>query len=182
MNADEQIVEAMKDGGSRGPSLMVSRYGQMVFAMIVRLVGDAMDAEELTQDTFLRAFSSIGNYDPQRSSLRTWLSRIAYRLTLDFLKRRRPLVVSIEETGIGQTDISDEQVEAELSTGNEERIVRLQMLMDDLPPDERLLLVLYYFENRALDECAFIMDSTPHALANRLYRIRRKLYKQLLKI
>ena len=83
-----------------GQNLMVSRYGQQVFAMIVRQVGDAMDAEELTQDTFLRAFSHIANYDPQRSSLLTWLSRIAYRLTLDFLKRRRPLIVSIEETEV----------------------------------------------------------------------------------
>ena len=181
MYADEQIVEAVKGGGNMGLSLMVSRYGQQVFAMIVRLVGDAMDAEELTQDTFLRAFSHIANYDPQRSPLLTWLSRIAYRLTLDFLKRRRPLIVSIEEMEVWQTDISVEQIEAELSTGNEERIRHLQMLIDDMPPDERLLLTLYYFENRPLDECAFIMGSTSHALANRLYRIRRKLYKKLQK-
>jgi RNA polymerase sigma-70 factor (ECF subfamily) len=144
-------------------------------------VGDAMDAEELTQDTFLRAFSHIGSYDPHRASLGTWLCRIAYRLTLDFLKRRRPLIVSIEDTEVWQTDIGEEQLAAELSTGSEERIRQLELLMDDLPPDERLLLTLHYFENRPLDECAFIMDATPHALANRLYRIRKKLYKQLQK-
>ena len=161
---------------------MVGRYGQQVFAMIVRQVGNAMDAEELTQDTFLRAFSHIGSYDPSRASLGTWLCRIAYRLTLDFLKRRRPLIVSIEDTEVWQTDIGEEQLAAELSTGSEERIRRLELLMDDLPPDESLLLTLYYFENRPLDECAFIMDATPHALANRLYRIRRKLFKQLQRI
>ena len=150
--------------------------------MIARLTSDAMDAEELTQDTFLRAFSHIDSYDPQRASLGTWLCRIAYRLTLDFLKRRRPMIVSIEDTKVWQTDISDEQLEAELSTGREERIQRLEQLMDDLPPDERLLLTLHYFENRPLDECAFIMDATSHALANRLYRIRKKLYKQLQQI
>ena len=182
MNTDEQIVEAVKGGGSKGLGLMVSHYGQQVFAMIARQVGNAMDAEELTQDTFLRAFSHIASYDPKRASLATWLSRIAYRLTLDFLKRQRPLIVSIDDTEVWQTDISNEQLEAELSTGNEERILRLQLLMDNLPPDERLLLTLHYFENRQLDECAYIMDSTSHALANRLYRIRRKLYKQLQKI
>ena len=182
MNTDEQIVEAIKGGGTRGQSLMVSRYGQQVFAMIARQVGNAMDAEELTQDTFLRAFSHIESYDPQRAPLATWLRRIAYRLTLDFLKRRRLPIASIEDTQAWQADISDEQLEAELSTGSEERIQRLLLLMDDLPPDEQLLLTLYYFENRQLDECAYIMDSTSHALANRLYRIRRKLYKQLLKI
>ena len=172
-------MEAVKDGGSKGLELMVSHFGQQVFAMIARQVGNAMDAEELTQDTFLRAFSHIASYDPRRASLATWLSRIAYRLTLDFLKRQRPLIVSIDDTEVWQTDISNEQIEAELSTGNEERILRLQLLMDNLPPDERLLLTLHYFENRQLDECAYIMDSTSHALANRLYRIRLKLYKKL---
>jgi RNA polymerase sigma-70 factor (ECF subfamily) len=182
VKTDEQIVEAVKDGRRKGQDLMVGRYGQEVFAMIARLTSDVMDAEELTQDTFLRAFSHIDSYDPQRVSLATWLCRIAYRLTLDFLKRRRPLNVPIEDSQAWQTDISDEQLEAELSTGREERIQRLEQLMDDLPPDERLLLTLHYFENRPLDECAFIMDATSHALANRLYRIRKKLYKQLQKI
>ena len=182
MKTDEQIVEAVKSCRREGQDLMVCRYGQPVFALIVRLVNDTMDAEELTQDTFLKAFSHIDSYDPQRASLSTWLCRIAYHLTLDFLKRSRPLVVSIEDSEVWQTDISDEQLEAELSTGNEERIQELESLIDDLPPDERLLLMLHYFENRTLDECSFIMDATPHALANRLYRIRKKLYKQLQKI
>lgn len=182
MKTDEQIVEAVKGGRRKGQDLMVGRYGQEVFAMIVRQVTDVMDAQELTQDTFLRAFNHIDSYDPHKASLSTWLCRIAYRLMLDFLKRRRPMIIPIEESQVWQTDISDEQLEAELSTGREERIQRLEQLMDDLLPDERLLLTLHYFENRPLDECAFIMDATSHALANRLYRIRKKLYKQLQKI
>lgn len=181
MKTDLEIVEAVRGGEDVGQRLMVSRYGRQVFAMIAHQVGNAMDAEELTQDTFIRAFAAIGSYDPQRARLSTWLCRIAYRLTLDFLKRRRPLLVPIEDSEVWQTDISDEQLEAELSSGNEERINRLLLLIDGLPPDERLLLTLHYFENRPLSECAFIMDATAHTLAGRLYRIRRKLYKQLLK-
>ena len=182
MKTDTQIVEAVKSGRREGQDLMFGRYAQEVFAMIIRQVSNEQDAEELTQDTFLRAFSHIESYDSQRALLSTWLCRIAYRLTLDFLKRRRPFVVSMEDSEVWQTDISDEQLEAELSTGNEERIQKLELLIDDLPPDERMLLMLHYFENRSLDECSFIMDATPHALANRLYRIRKKLYKQLQKI
>ena len=176
---DEQIVDAVKGDRRRGQELMIGHYGQEVFGMIARLAGNVMDAEELTQDTFLRAFNHIDSYDPRRASLGTWLCRIAYRLTLDFLKRRSPMTVSIEDSEVWQTDISDEQLEAELSTGNEERISRLELLIDQLPPDERTLLTLHYFEDRPLDECSFIMDATPHALANRLYRIRKKLYKEL---
>ena len=142
--------------------------------MIVRQV-DEMDAQELAQDTFLRAFSHIDSYDPQKASLSTWLCRIAYRLTLDFLKRRRPLIVSIEESEVWQTDVSDEQLESELSTGREERIQRLQELIDELPDEERLLLTLYYFEDRPLTEIAYITGIEPGVLANRLYRTRKKL-------
>ena len=177
METDEQIIEAVKDEKREGQRLMVSRYGQMVFAMIVRQVTTTMDAEELAQDTFMRAFNNIDRYDSRRSSLGTWLCRIAYHLTLDFLKRRHPNIISMDDT----TDISDESLETELSTGNEKRIQQLEMLMEELPPDEQMLLTLYYYEDRTLDECSFIMDTTSHALANRLYRIRKKLYKQLKK-
>ena len=173
------IVEAVRCGRREGQTEMVGRYAERVFAMIVRQVPDVMDAQELTQDTFLRAFNHIDSYDPSKASLSTWLCRIAYRLTLDFLKRRRPIIVSIEDTNVWQTDISDEALEAELSTGREENIERLQMLMDELPDDERMLLTLYYFENRPLTEIAYITGIEAKPLANRLYRIRKKLYKQL---
>ena len=135
--------------------------------MIARQVSDVMDAEELAQDTFLKAFSHIDSYDPNKASLSTWLCRIAYRLTLDFLKRRRPPIVSIEDSEVWQTDISDEQLESELSSGREERIQRL------------LLLTLHYFEDRPLTEIAYITGIEPGPLANRLYRTRKKLLRRL---
>ena len=179
---EQQIVEAVKAGRQEGQHQMVCRYAQRVFAMIVRQVTDVMDAQELTQDTFLRAFSHIDSYDPQRASLSTWLCRIAYRLTLDFLKRRRPLIVSIDDVEFGQMDLSEEQLEAELSTGREERIEQLERLIDKLADDERMLLTLYYYEDRPLTEIAYITGIEAKPLANRLYRSRKKLAKRLSEI
>ena len=173
------IVEAVRSGRREGQTEMVSRYAERVFAMIVRQVPDVMDAQELTQDAFMRAFDHIDSYDPHKASLSTWLCRIAYRLTLDFLKRRRPVIVSIEDTKVWQTDISDEALEAELSTGREERIEQLQEAVDDLPDDERMLLTLYYFEDRPLTEIAYITGIEAKPLANRLYRTRKKLFQKL---
>lgn len=169
---------------------MVCRYAQRVFAMIVRQVADEMDAQELTQDTFLRAFSHIDRYDARRASLSTWLCRIAYRLTLDFLKRRQPQIVSIESNEVWQTDDSDEnprvdelslelELEAELSTGREERIAQLMEMVDELPDEERMLLTLYYFDNRPLTEIAYIMGVDAKVLAKRLFRTRKKLYRRM---
>ena len=176
---EAEIVEALCEGRREGQIVTVSRYADRIFAMIARQVPDVMDAQELTQDTFLRAFSRIDSYDAQKASLATWLCRIAYRLTLDFLKRRRPQMVSIEESSVWQTDISDEQLEAELSTGREERIAKLVELMDKLPDDERMLLTLYYFEDRSLTEMAYITGINAKALANRLCRMRKKLFHKM---
>ena len=176
---ETEIVEAVRRGRREGQTEMVCRYAERIFAMVVRQVPNVMDAQELTQDTFLRAFSHIDRYEPQKASLSTWLCRIAYRLTLDFLKRRRPVVVSMEDTEVWQTDISDNELEAELSTGREERFARLEAVIDDLPGDERMLLTLYYFEDRPLTEIAYITGIEAKTLASRLHRMRKKLYKKL---
>ena len=166
-------MEAVRQGRREGQTEMVCCYAERVFAMVVRQVPNVMDAQELTQDAFLRAFSHIDRYEPHKASLSTWLCRIAYRLTLDFLKRHRPVIVAMEDN----TEDSDEEVD--LSTGREERIERLQEVMDELPDDERMLLTLYYFEDRPLTEIAYITGIDAKALANRLYRTRKKLYKIL---
>ena len=171
MQTEKQIVESVRKGEREGQDEMFRRYANQVFSMIVKQVPDVMDAQELTQDTFLKAFRYIDRYDARQSSLSTWLCRIAYRLTLDFLKRRRPIVVSIEDSSVW--------LEAALSTGNEQRIEQLQELVQQLPNEEQMLLTLYYFDDLPLKEIAYITDADPKALAVRLYRIRRKLYNSL---
>ena len=176
---EAEIVEAVRQGRREGQTELVGRYAERVYAMIARQVSDAMDAQELTQDAFMRAFDHIDSYDAQKASLSTWLCRIAYNLTLDFLKRRRPLIVSIEDHQKEEKDISDEELEKELSTGSEERIEQLQEVIGQLPDDERMLLTLYYYEDRPLTEIAYIIGIEAKPLANRLYRTRKKLLKQL---
>ena len=145
-------MESVKKGEREGQNEMLRRYANQVFGMIVKQVSDVMDAQELTQDTFLKAFRNIDRYNARLSSLPTWLCRIAYRLTLDFLKRRRPIVVSLEDYSVWQTDLSDEELEVALSTGNEQRIEKLQGLVQQLPDEERMLLTFYYFDDLPLKE------------------------------
>ena len=129
---ETELVKAVRQGRREGQTEMVSRYAERVFAMIARQVPDMMDAQELTQDSFLRAFSHIDSYDPHKASLSTWLCRIAYHLTLDHLRRRRPVIVAMEDN----TDISDEELEAELNTGREERIEQLMEVTNCLTTSE----------------------------------------------
>jgi RNA polymerase sigma-70 factor (ECF subfamily) len=176
VNTDEQIVEAVKGGGTWWQSQMVSRYCQQVFAMIARQVGDAMDAEELTQDTFLRAFSHIDSYDPQRASLATWLSRIAYHESLNFLRVRRPDIVFMDDRDM-HSDLTLDPPEE--GPHDSQTIQLLEQALTMLPPNEQAVITMFYYDNMSLADIAYVTGSIPSTVGSQLCRIRKKLYKMM---
>ena len=169
-----RIIDCRQAGDGKASATeyawFVRRYSQEVLDFTSRMVTDIADAEELAQDAFIKAFRSLGSFAGQSSFL-TWVCRIAYHESLNHLKRKRLCYMSIDEMPLSQDDVEEE----ELTTGREERIVLMEEALDDLPPDERMLIHLYYYEDRPLREIAFIMDAEPNALAVRLHRIRKKL-------
>ena len=77
---------------------MLDSYGRDVFAQIARLIPAVEDAEEVYQDVFVKVFRNIGKYDAKKSSLRTWVSRIAYNEAISFLRKSPAAVISYEDT------------------------------------------------------------------------------------
>lgn len=150
----------------------VNRYSQQVIDFTSRMMPDAEDAKEVAQNAFVKAFRSLSTFGFQ-SSFCTWVCRIAYRESLNRLKRQQPHYVDIDNLPAIEDD------EEELSTGREERIALMEEAIDDLPSDEQLLIHLYYYEDRPLRDIAYIMDAEPNALATRLHRIRKKLLRMI---
>ena len=154
---------------------LVQQHARQVLDFTRRLIADREDAEEVAQDAFVQAFHALPTFRGESSFL-TWLLRIAYREALNHLRRRRPYTVDIESVSVvsefGSLTSDDE---AELSTGREERIRSLEEAVGELPPDDQLLLHLYYYDDRPLRDIAYIMDAEPNALGVRLHRIRKKL-------
>lgn len=170
----KQVIGFLKNGDYQSSAAeyayFVRTYSQQVLDFTSRMVPERSDAEELAQDAFVKAFRSMPTFRFQSSFL-TWVSRIAYHESLNHLKRKRAYWVNIEDVNL--TD--DEELDAELSTCREERIQLMEEAIDELPPDERMLVHLYYYQDKPLREIAFIMDTKPKALATRLHRIRKKL-------
>lgn len=148
----------------------VKKYSQQVLDFTVRMVGNRADAEELAQNAFVKAFNRFETFEG-RALFLTWVSRIAYNESINHLKRRKLSLVDVDDAQIADSRIDDD----ELSTGREERISLMEDALDCLPPDERMLVQLYYYEDKPLQEIAFIMDAETNALAVRLHRIRKKL-------
>lgn len=170
MQTDEQeMIARILDGHIEDFGYFLERYSQEAFAIVVRLVPRQEDAEELVQDAFVRAFNRLETFE-RRSSFSTWICRIAYTTAVSWLRKRCMKYLSIDE----QPKLTDAEVDETLD--DESRIEELRRAITLLKPDEQTLITLYYYDNRPLNDIAYILDAEPNTLATRLHRIRRKLY------
>ena len=170
VQSERQRIGRILDGKREEYAWFVNTYSQHVLNFTSRMMPNAEDAREVAQDAFVKAFRSLATFRFQ-SSFCTWVCRIAYRESINRLRRKQLQYVDMADIPA--------VVDDELSTGNEERIALMEEAIDDLPPDERLLLHLYYYEDRPLREIAYIMDAESNTLASRLHRIRKKLLQMI---
>ena len=90
---DINLIEGLIKQNPKAQQTMLDRYGQLVFAQVSRLVSGIENAEEVYQDVFIKVFRSIDTYDATKSSLRTWLSRIAYHESISYLRHSSKPVI-----------------------------------------------------------------------------------------
>ena len=172
---ERETNEFINDLRRRKPAAqqrLLANYGPMVFRIVVRMVGQAEDAEEVYQDVFVKALTSISTFDERKASLATWLSRIAYNESVNHMRRNRMDFVLLDDNEM-ETAMED------LPSGHhddEQAVLLLEQAMALLPTTEQTLLSLFYYENRSLQEIAYITDSKPTTIGSRLSRIRKKLY------
>lgn len=169
---EQRLIARILDGHESDYGYFLERYGGEVFAIVSRLVPNREDAEELTQDAFVRAYSRLDSF-VGRSSFSTWVCRIAYTTTVSWLRKKRIKYLSIED----RQGLSDKEVDEVLD--DESRLDELREAIALLRPDEQMLLELYYFKSRPLADIAYILDVEQGTIATRLHRIRRKLYSMI---
>ena len=175
---DQQVItRVLRDGQQAAYALLVDCYRARLFAFVATMVTCREDAEELAQDSFVRAYTQLAQYDSRRSSFYTWLRCIAYRLCMKHLRRHPGVWFETDEQTLQA--IPDEESDNVLETDDDQRIRLLNEAIHRLPPTERLLVQQHYFEQQSLAEIAIITDTDAGTLATRLHRIRKKLYQYI---
>ena len=172
---ERETNEFINDLRQRKPAAqqrLLADFGPMVFRIVVRMVGQAEDAEEVYQDVFVKALTSISTFDERKASLATWLSRIAYNESVNHMRRNRMDFVLLDDNEM-ETAVEDIPSDHH---DDEQAVLLLEQAMALLPATEQMLLSLFYYENRSLQEIAYITDSKPTTIGSRLSRIRKKLY------
>jgi len=169
------LIKGLQKQNRSAQQQMLDRYGRDVFAQIARLITAIEDAEEVYQDVFVKVFKNIGRFDAEKSSLRTWVSRIAYNETISFLRKKPTAMISYEDHGIDAYALTDAEVEETFGQPNAQTIQLIRAALKHLPPDERAIITMFYYEDMSLKEIAYVTESIPTTIASKLSRTRRKL-------
>ena len=170
---EAHIIKEILSGKTEHYEYFLDCYSQQVFVLVGRIVSCQEEAEELTQDVFLKAFQQLSSFKAE-SSFSTWIYRIATNTALSAIRKRKNEVIRLDDSVFA--NLSDTQVDEALEDDSEEQLQRLQRSMEQLEADERALITLYYMEEKPLAEVAFIMGLTEANVKVKLHRIRKKLY------
>ncbi|CAM3917977.1 RNA polymerase sigma factor [Flavobacterium sinopsychrotolerans] len=171
--SDQHYINQIIQGDTNVFSVLVDRYKEMIFTLALRMIKNREEAEEVSQDTFIKIYNSLNKFKGD-SKFSTWVYKIAYNTCLDRLKKNKK-----EENTILIDEFSDHLVKnldnAFSALEEKERKQTIQNCLNLLSREENFLLTLYYFDNQNLDEIAKIMDINSNNVKVKLFRSRKKL-------
>ena len=174
MKTDElPIILRIVGGKTEEFAYFLNAYGQQVFTLIARMVGSEEDAQELTQDTFLKAYQHLDSFNGG-SSFSTWIYRIAYNTALSALRQKPSEVLAFDDKM--WASLSDTEIDDSLDSEEEATIERLHHAIGQLSPEEQAIITLFYEEDKPISELAVILKQSENNIKVKLHRLRKKLY------
>ncbi|GAB6011567.1 RNA polymerase sigma factor [Viscerimonas tarda] len=167
---DIYYLRLIRDGNTDAFVHIVRRYQRMIYAIVNKIVFNPVDAEDITQEIFIKVFKSLDKFR-EESVFSTWLYRIAYNTAISEVRKARGKFVSIDNTAenFRYEDISDDIDE----TAMEERLQYLDRVLKQLSPGDAMLISLYYMNNCSIEEISAISNLSQSNVKIKLYRIRK---------
>ena len=174
---DHHFITQTLAGDPQAFGQLVMRYQDYVFTVVNRMVQHREEAQEITQDTFVKAYSSLSSFRGD-SKFSSWLYTIAYRKTLDRIKKNKRYA---EFDALEQVLSADEDTETHglKRLVAQERSATIKAAIAQLEPVTAALISFYYYEELSVKEIEQITDLTPDNIKVKLYRGRKKLFQLL---
>lgn len=178
---DEQtIIQQILHGHTEQFALIVSSYSQKLLTFVSRMVPQPLDAEEIAEDAFVKAYQHLRTYSPAKASFFTWLCRIAYNEGINHLHKTKPALVSIEDMPPLTADAASDTASDTTQEDPDTTVTLLELALQKLPEADRLLIEMYYYDDKPIKDIAFITGHSASRIATHLHRLRKHLYKDIL--
>ncbi len=177
---DTEIIARVLQGEQGLFSLLVERYRNYVFTLVMRFTGNREDAEEIAQDIFVKAYRSLADFRGA-SKFSTWLYTIMHNTCISFLRKKKVATISIDGTN---TPVQLENYGSG-SRANPLEQKSKHLLVNEaiglLSPDDRQVISLFYKGEQSLDEIGRIMGLEPNTVKVKLHRARTRLKEKMAK-
>lgn len=179
MGLDQELdwVLRAQRGDEHAFAQLVEAYQSPIYNLAYRMLGSSAEAEDATQEAFLRVWTKLDTYDPSRK-LSSWMLSVASHHCIDRLRRRRGGQVSMEEIMASRWLPADEPRPEDVTLSQEQR-EQVRTLLQYLQPQYRLVVTLRYWHDKSYTEIAAITGTTESAVKSRLHRARRAMAELL---
>lgn len=175
---DYKLVQrAIENQDQRAYADLMGRYRDSVYYMLMKMVNNEDDAEDLTIETFGKAFRRLEQYTPQ-FAFSTWLFKIATNHAIDFIRKKRIKAISIDQGFKGDggenyvIPVKEESLDPEEAMEKDQRILQMRAVVEKLKPKYKKLVELRYFEERSYEEIAEQLDLPLGTVKAQLFRAR----------
>jgi RNA polymerase sigma-70 factor (ECF subfamily) len=176
-NSDQLYIEKVLQGDTNSFSFLIERYKNMAYTIAIKIVKNKEDAEEISQDSFLKAFNKLDTFKG-KAKFSTWLYTIVYRNAISKVRKKSIITTDIDDYVINnyQSDHDFPQIEA---LKNKEQEIYVKKIIDKLPETDALLITLFYLNESKVEEIEKITGLTQTNIKVKLFRARKKLYNEL---
>ena len=170
---DRHYINLVINGDTNAFTILVERYKDLVFTLALRLLKNREEAEEVSQDTFIKAYKSLSKFKGD-SKFSTWIYKITYYTSLDRIKKNKKHLndVGIDEFTEHQIKTIDNALD---NLETQERRKSIKDCIALLPNDDSFLLTLYYFDELSFEEISKIVGITANNVKVKIFRSRKKL-------
>lgn len=180
---DAALVKKAKEGDGKAYDELIILYKDAVQGVIYRMVRNKQEAEDLTQEAFIKAYNSINSFN-EEYAFSTWLFKIATNNCIDYFRKRKLKTQSMDQTVRYKDDEirqeypdTEGRADKELLASEKTRLIK--KAIDDLPEKYKTAIILRHTEEKSYEEIAEILDLPLGTIKARIFRAREMLKKSL---
>jgi len=174
---DEHYIERVLNGDQSSFAILVGRHKNMAFTIANRILKNREEAEEITQDAFLKAYKSLKSFK-QKSKFSTWLYKIVYNLSVSQVRKKKTKVYSIDDDEKQHFELPEASYKMdELEQKDQKKY--LEKAIEQLSEEEQTIILLFYHQELSSEEIASIVNLSISNVKVKLFRVRKKLYEHL---
>jgi RNA polymerase sigma factor (sigma-70 family) len=176
--SDREIIDSVKKGNHSDYAILVDRYKNKAFTMLTRILKNKMEAEEVLQDSFLKAFRGLNNFKGE-AKFSTWFYKIVYNTALSRLsvqKRKTEMKMSSIEDHFDLKSDYDYNI-----TEQKDLSLYLKEIVDKLPSNYASVITMFYLEGMSCEEISKVMETSENNVKVMLHRSRTALRDMLIK-